>query len=258
MTHSRRLWSATASPSNSSLRSRETASHTTSRREGSWAIGRLEQFHEDGVRLDDGDAARLLVAADSVPIRDTLWNDIGLDNSASHVAPWTDLTSRAPDEVRAAPAAPLGFAVAERQRRPGLACSRPSPNGQALWPRRSDRHCRPDRHSPPRLGSGQGRPNSAGRRRTHRASPDSWTRYNSTCNGDVISRHGYLVPPPAARKSLGACIRASCRVTVLSLSQSPSSTFDPTPAWRSAKLEVTYAHRLREAHGRGSEPEPSG
>jgi hypothetical protein len=90
---------------------REAASQTTAHRERSWALGRLEQFHEDGVRLDDGDAARLLVAVESIPIRDTLWNDIGLDNSASHVALWTDLTSRAPDEVRAAPASLLGFAA---------------------------------------------------------------------------------------------------------------------------------------------------
>ncbi len=90
---------------------REESTQSTPHREGAWALGRLQQFHADGVRLTDRDAARLLVAAESIPTRDALLNDIGRDNSASHVALWTDLTSRAPDDVRAAPAALLGFAA---------------------------------------------------------------------------------------------------------------------------------------------------
>lgn len=87
------------------------SAQSTPRREGPWALGRLQQFHADGVRLADGEAARLLVAVESIPIRDALWNDIGRDNAATHVALWTDLTARAPDEVRAAPASLLGFAA---------------------------------------------------------------------------------------------------------------------------------------------------
>ncbi|MDT0203916.1 DUF4192 domain-containing protein [Nocardioides sp. AE5] len=87
------------------------SAQSTPRREGPWALERLQQFHADGLRLTDGDAARVLVAVESIPIRDTLWNDIDRANSGSHVAPWTDLTSRAPDEVRAAPASLLGFAA---------------------------------------------------------------------------------------------------------------------------------------------------
>jgi hypothetical protein len=90
---------------------REVAAQSTPRREGPWALGRLQQFHADGVRLTDDDAARVLVAVESIPIRDTLWNDIDRANAGSHVALWTDLTSRAPDEVRAAPASLLGFAA---------------------------------------------------------------------------------------------------------------------------------------------------
>lgn len=93
------------------LETREESAQSAPKREGQWALGRLQQFHAGGVRLTDSDAARLLVAVECIPIRDALWNDIGRQNSASHVAMWTDLTSRAPDEVRAAPAALLAFAA---------------------------------------------------------------------------------------------------------------------------------------------------
>jgi len=86
------------------------ATESTTRAESRWAVGRLNQFHRDGLRLSDGDAARLLVAVHSIPIRDRLWEDINRDNTSSHVALWTDMTRRAPDEVRAAPASLLGFA----------------------------------------------------------------------------------------------------------------------------------------------------
>ncbi len=90
---------------------REEIAQSTPRRDGPWALGRLQQFHADGVRLTDRDAARLLLAVESIPIRDALWNDISRDNSVSHVALWTDLTSKAPDEGRAAPASLLSFAA---------------------------------------------------------------------------------------------------------------------------------------------------
>lgn len=88
---------------------RETARENTSRIEGRWALSRVQQFHRDGVRLDDKDATRLLVAVESFPIRDRLWLDMNRGNAASHVALWTDMTKRAPDEVRAAPASLLAF-----------------------------------------------------------------------------------------------------------------------------------------------------
>lgn len=89
---------------------REAIKLSTSRTEDRWAQSRLQQFHTDGLRLSDDDAARLLVAVDSIPIRDRLWKDMNRANATSHVALWTDLTRRAPDEVRAAPATLLGFA----------------------------------------------------------------------------------------------------------------------------------------------------
>ncbi|MDN5896845.1 MAG: DUF4192 domain-containing protein, partial [Nocardioides sp.] len=72
--------------------------------EGHWAVSRVQQFQRDGVRLDDADAARLLVATEAIPTRDQLWLGMTRGNAVSHVALWTDMTKRAPDEVRAAPA----------------------------------------------------------------------------------------------------------------------------------------------------------
>ena len=57
----------------------------------------------------DPEAARLLVAAKTTASRDALWEDMSRENTSSHIALWTDLTRRAPDEVRAAPAALLAF-----------------------------------------------------------------------------------------------------------------------------------------------------
>lgn len=88
---------------------RESAREDTAKLESRWALSRVQRFHRDGVKLSDADAARLLVAVESIPIRDRLWLDISRGNAASHVALWTDVTRRAPDEVRAAPASLLAF-----------------------------------------------------------------------------------------------------------------------------------------------------
>lgn len=88
---------------------RETARENGAKVEGRWALGRVQRFGHDGVRLDDKDAARLLVAVESIPIRDRLWLDMNHGNAASHVTLWTDLTKRAPAEVRSAPASLLAF-----------------------------------------------------------------------------------------------------------------------------------------------------
>jgi len=77
--------------------------------ERNWALGRLEQFHADGNRLSDRDAARLLVGVESTKVRDALWVDTCRENATSHAALWTDLTRRAPDEVRTPAASLLAF-----------------------------------------------------------------------------------------------------------------------------------------------------
>lgn len=74
-----------------------------------WAVGRLAQFHTDGRSLSDADAARILVALESTPTRDALWGDMSRENSTRHVELWSDLTSRAPDEVRTPAASLLAF-----------------------------------------------------------------------------------------------------------------------------------------------------
>lgn len=89
---------------------RDAARENTARLEGRWALARIQRFQRDGVRLSEPDAARLLVAVESIPTRDRLWLDMNRRNAASHVTLWTDMTQRAPDEVRAAPASLLGFA----------------------------------------------------------------------------------------------------------------------------------------------------
>jgi len=89
---------------------RAAAAASTPWGEHAWAIGRLDQFGRDGKRFDDRDAVRMLVAVEAIEIREDLWGQMTRRNAASHVALWTDLTRRAPDEVRAAPAALLGFA----------------------------------------------------------------------------------------------------------------------------------------------------
>lgn len=89
---------------------RAAAAASTPGAERDWALDRLGQFHGDGNRLSDVDGARMLVALETISTRDALWEDMGAQNTPSHIALWTDLTRRAPDEVRAAPASMLGFA----------------------------------------------------------------------------------------------------------------------------------------------------
>lgn len=78
--------------------------------EHAWAMERLHRFHADGNALNDLDAARMLLAVSSVPVRDDVWENISARTTQSHVALWTNLTRRAPDDVRAAPATLLSFA----------------------------------------------------------------------------------------------------------------------------------------------------
>jgi hypothetical protein len=89
---------------------RTSAASSTPSAERDWALDRLGQFHADGNRLSDVDGARMLVALETISTRDALWEDMSTQNTASHIALWGDLTRRAPDEVRAAPASMLGFA----------------------------------------------------------------------------------------------------------------------------------------------------
>lgn len=74
-----------------------------------WAVNRLARFHADRQALDDPDAATMLVALESIPTRDALWLDMSMETSRAHAELWSDLTRRAPDEVRTPVASLLAF-----------------------------------------------------------------------------------------------------------------------------------------------------
>ena len=78
--------------------------------ERDWARARLDQFLDDGTRLTDRDAARLLVAVQTTSIRDALWEEMSLESAVTHQSLWVDMTRRAPDEVRAPAASLAAFA----------------------------------------------------------------------------------------------------------------------------------------------------
>lgn len=80
--------------------------------EGRWVRARVRRFLEDGERLDPHDAARLCtMMAVSLEVRDVAWAEMTHDNAAHHVDLWRDVVRRVPEELRAAPAAMLGFAA---------------------------------------------------------------------------------------------------------------------------------------------------
>ena len=78
--------------------------------ERQWALERVAQFIDDGTRLTDHDAARLLVAVQTTSTRDALWEEMSLESAITHQSLWVDLTRRAPDEVRAPAASMAAFA----------------------------------------------------------------------------------------------------------------------------------------------------
>jgi Domain of unknown function (DUF4192) len=81
-------------------------------REGHWVRGRVCRFLDDGQPLDAADLARLLSAIGlSLEVRDVAWAEMSHDNAERHVDLWRDAVRRAPDGLRAGPAALLGFAA---------------------------------------------------------------------------------------------------------------------------------------------------
>lgn len=76
-----------------------------------WVENRVNRFLDDGIALSGPDAARLLVAAQALPVRDAAWSMMTQDEHHAHRALWTDLTRRAPDEVRTPAATLLAFSA---------------------------------------------------------------------------------------------------------------------------------------------------
>ena len=80
--------------------------------EGRWVRHRVCRFLEDGQRLETDDVARLAtVVTLSVEIRDVAWAEMSHADAHRHVDLWRDVVRRVPVQVRAAPAALLGFAA---------------------------------------------------------------------------------------------------------------------------------------------------
>jgi hypothetical protein len=86
----------------------ETSSLAQERR---WAENRIHRFLDDGIALSDDDAARLLLGVQALPVRDAAWAMLTQEDHHAHRALWTDLTRRAPDEVRAPAATMLAFSA---------------------------------------------------------------------------------------------------------------------------------------------------
>lgn len=76
-----------------------------------WVEKRVHRFVDDGIALSDSDAARLLVSVQVLPVRDAAWAILTQDEHHAHRALWTDLTRRAPDEVRTPAATLLAFSA---------------------------------------------------------------------------------------------------------------------------------------------------
>lgn len=96
----------------SSLPAAVTALETSSLdQERRWVENRIHRFLDDGIALPEADAARLLIGVQALPVRDAAWAMMTQEDHHAHRALWTDLTRRAPEEVRAPAATMLAFSA---------------------------------------------------------------------------------------------------------------------------------------------------
>lgn len=79
--------------------------------EGEWVRDRVRRFLDGGEPLDVAEAGRMAAAMVSIQVRDVAWSEMTRDNARRHVELWRDLVRRTPLDLRAAPAALLGFAA---------------------------------------------------------------------------------------------------------------------------------------------------
>lgn len=79
--------------------------------EGQWVAERVRRFLTDRGALTAQDAGRMVAALTVIDLRDVAWAEMERGNAATHVDLWQDLVRRTPPELRAAPAALLGFAA---------------------------------------------------------------------------------------------------------------------------------------------------
>lgn len=78
--------------------------------EARWITDTVARFVDHQHRLSDPAAARMLADLGHTALRDTAWVPMRRAHAAAHVALWTDLTRRAPAEVRTPVAGLLAFA----------------------------------------------------------------------------------------------------------------------------------------------------
>ena len=79
--------------------------------QAAWVRSTVARHVAAGTVADDVEAARLLAALREVRLRDVAWSLMGRDTARDHVAFWTDLVRRSPEDLLPAPAALLGFAA---------------------------------------------------------------------------------------------------------------------------------------------------
>lgn len=80
--------------------------------EGRWVGRCVDRFLEDGIALPSPDVARLATLVTlSASVRDVAWAELDRESAPRHVDLWRDVVRRVPPQVRAAPAALLGFAA---------------------------------------------------------------------------------------------------------------------------------------------------
>lgn len=79
--------------------------------EGHWVRDRVRRFLSEQEPLDVEEAGRMAVAMVNIQVRDVAWSEMTRDNAGVHVELWRDLVRRVRLDLRAAPAALLGFAA---------------------------------------------------------------------------------------------------------------------------------------------------
>jgi len=77
--------------------------------EKAWITDTIGRFLKHQRPLNDAAAARMLIAMQTLELRDCAWEAITRQDARSHVALWHDLTRRAPESARTPAAALLGF-----------------------------------------------------------------------------------------------------------------------------------------------------
>lgn len=79
--------------------------------EAAWVVETVFEVVEDNRPLTDEAVARLAVAVTDIRLRDVAWLQMQRTTAGRHVALWTDVLRRTPEELVAAPACLLAFAA---------------------------------------------------------------------------------------------------------------------------------------------------